>query len=75
VPVIAKSDSFSIEERVAFKKRVQEELEFHAIRYYPFTDMEEGDDEPLANEEEDAVITKTSFKDVRVCKLSTFIRI
>lgn len=41
VPVIGKSDSLLPEERIDFKKRIKAELEFHAIRFYPFTDMDE----------------------------------
>lgn len=36
IPVIAKSDALTIDERLAFKKRVQEEFQFHGIRLYPY---------------------------------------
>lgn len=36
VPVIAKSDSLTLDERAAFKNRIREELSFHNIRLYPF---------------------------------------
>ncbi|KAJ3114457.1 cell division control protein [Phlyctochytrium bullatum] len=42
IPVIAKSDSLTMEERSAFKRRIKEELDFHGIRCYPYTDLEEG---------------------------------
>lgn len=35
VPVIAKSDSLTLEERAAFKQRIKEEIEFHGIKLYP----------------------------------------
>ncbi|KAJ3197223.1 cell division control protein [Irineochytrium annulatum] len=41
IPVIAKSDSLTMEERAAFKRRIKEELDFHGIRCYPYTDMDE----------------------------------
>ena len=36
IPVIAKADALTIDEKIAFKKRVQEEFQFHGIRLYPF---------------------------------------
>ncbi|KAL7754452.1 cell division control protein [Sorochytrium milnesiophthora] len=45
VPVIAKSDSLTMEERNAFKARIREEIEFHGIRVYPpEADMLDEDD-------------------------------
>lgn len=44
IPVIAKSDSLTPEERVAFKKRIKEEIEFHGIRIYPYLDMDDDAD-------------------------------
>lgn len=38
IPVIAKSDSLTPEERVAFKKRIKEEIDFHGIKVYPLID-------------------------------------
>eukprot|EP00732_Lithocolla_globosa_P005829 Lithocolla_globosa_v1_NODE_6321_length_1104_cov_530.849380.p1 type:complete len:327 gc:universal NODE_6321_length_1104_cov_530.849380:1036-56(-) len=35
VPVIAKADSLTMQERLKFKKRVKTELEFHNIRVFP----------------------------------------
>jgi len=43
VPVIAKSDSLTTEERLSFKKRIRDELAFNDIRLFPY-DAE--DDEP-----------------------------
>jgi septin 3/9/12 len=42
VPVIAKSDSLTIEERERFKFKIREELVYHNIRLYPF-DTDEDD--------------------------------
>jgi len=47
VPVIAKSDSLTPEERDAFKSRIRGELVHHNIRLYPF-DTDENDEEELA---------------------------
>ncbi|CAO3669259.1 unnamed protein product [Rhizopus stolonifer] len=45
VPVIAKSDSLTIEERAAFKQRINQELAFHEIQLYPYDDNDYYDDE------------------------------
>lgn len=47
VPVIAKSDSLTLEERAAFKERIKEEFTFHNLRMYPY-DNEEHDQEEVA---------------------------
>lgn len=39
IPVISKSDSLTMEERLAFKRRIKEEIEFHGIRTFPYTDV------------------------------------
>ncbi|GAA5996370.1 septin CDC10 [Rhodotorula paludigena] len=44
VPVIAKADSLTLEEREAFKERIRAELAHHQIRVYPF-DTEDNDEE------------------------------
>lgn len=46
VPVIAKSDSLTLEERALFKQRIMAELQHHQIRLYPF-DGDELDAEEL----------------------------
>ena len=43
VPVIAKADSLTIDERLGFKKRIQSELQFHGISTFPHLSM--ADDE------------------------------
>ena len=47
MPVIAKADSLTLEERQAFKDRIKEEFAFHNIRLYPY-DNEEYDNEESA---------------------------
>jgi len=47
VPVIAKSDSLTLEERAAFKQRIRDEFTFHNLRMYPY-DNEEHDQEEIA---------------------------
>ncbi|KDQ61076.1 hypothetical protein JAAARDRAFT_125275 [Jaapia argillacea MUCL 33604] len=46
VPIIAKADSLTLEERDAFKQKIRAELVYHNIRLYPF-DTEENDDEEI----------------------------
>lgn len=47
VPVIAKSDSLTLEERQAFKERIKEEFAFHQLKMFPY-DNEEHDEEERA---------------------------
>lgn len=47
VPVIAKADSLTLEERLAFKERIKEEFAFHNLKMYPY-DNDELDDEEVA---------------------------
>ncbi|KAL9932011.1 hypothetical protein V8E36_009072 [Tilletia maclaganii] len=46
VPIIAKSDSLTLDERTVFKERIRAEMKYHNIRLYPF-DSEEYEDEEL----------------------------
>ena len=46
MPVIAKSDSLTLEERQQFKDRIKEEFAFHNLRMYPY-DNEEDDNEEV----------------------------
>lgn len=55
VPVIAKSDSLTLEERRAFKERIKEEFAFHNLKMYPY-DNDELDDEERA--------TNTTIKEI-----------
>ncbi|KAJ6526293.1 Septin-type guanine nucleotide-binding (G) domain-containing protein [Mycena vulgaris] len=50
VPVIAKSDSLTIEEKDAFKIKIREELVYNNIRLYPFDTDEDDEEEILVNE-------------------------
>jgi septin 3/9/12 len=61
VPVIAKSDSLTLEERAEFKQRIKEEFQFHNLRMYPY-DNDEDDSEEAA--------LKTS---IRVCLFSGYV--
>ncbi|KAI9475984.1 MAG: Septin-domain-containing protein [Benjaminiella poitrasii] len=45
VPVIAKADSLTIEERAIFKQKINAELAFHNIQLYPYDNMEDYDEE------------------------------
>lgn len=47
MPVIAKADSLTLEERQAFKERIKEEFAFHNLKMYPY-DNDELDDEERA---------------------------
>ncbi|KAF5008721.1 hypothetical protein FDECE_5008 [Fusarium decemcellulare] len=47
VPVIAKADSLTVEERQEFKERIKEEFAFHNLKMYPY-DNDEFDDEERA---------------------------
>ncbi|CDS04134.1 hypothetical protein LRAMOSA07089 [Lichtheimia ramosa] len=50
VPVIAKSDSLTIEERHAFKQRIKAELVYHNIKLYPYESDEDDEQEQALNE-------------------------
>ncbi|KAJ6531131.1 GTP binding protein [Mycena capillaripes] len=50
VPVIAKSDSLTVEEKEAFKDKIREELVYHNIRLYPFDTDEDDEEEVVVNE-------------------------
>lgn len=44
VPVIAKADTLTLEERIAFKERIRADLQDHGIRIYPLKDYEDSED-------------------------------
>ncbi|EST05035.1 Cell division protein GTP binding [Kalmanozyma brasiliensis GHG001] len=50
VPVIAKSDSLTMDERDLFKERIRAEMTYNAIRAYPFDSEDYEADERDANE-------------------------
>ncbi|KAI7821153.1 Septin-domain-containing protein [Kickxella alabastrina] len=49
IPVIAKSDSMTIEERTAFKRHIKEELAFHRIMLFPYASDDDADDDRVLN--------------------------
>jgi septin family protein len=56
VPVIAKSDSLTLEERAAFKERIREELAYHNIQLYPYESEEDDESERELNQRIKAMI-------------------
>ncbi|CAE6391970.1 unnamed protein product [Rhizoctonia solani] len=50
VPVIAKADSLTSEERDAFKVRIKEDLQYHNIRLYPIDHEDNDEEETSLNE-------------------------
>ena len=50
VPVIAKSDSLTMEERAAFKLRIRQEFRAHGLRMYPYDSEDLEEDERALNE-------------------------
>lgn len=49
IPVIAKADSLTLEERETFKKTIQQELRQHDIEVFPNAEHEDVDDEEAEN--------------------------
>ncbi|XP_061426036.1 neuronal-specific septin-3-like isoform X3 [Lethenteron reissneri] len=49
VPVIAKSDTLTLEERQAFKKKIREQLETQGISIYPHKEHDEDEEDRSAN--------------------------
>ncbi|KAJ3071256.1 cell division control protein [Podochytrium sp. JEL0797] len=66
IPVIAKSDSLTLEERLAFKKRIKDEIEFHGIRTFPYADVfvDEDPAEALTEEEKVERVALGAVRDV-----------
>lgn len=54
VPVIAKSDTFTVEERDFFKKRIREDINYHGINIYPQAYGAEDEDDAATNEKIDS---------------------
>ncbi|XP_074962055.1 septin-12 isoform X5 [Phalacrocorax aristotelis] len=50
VPVIAKADTLTLEERAEFKQRIQEDLKTHAISMYPQEDFDQDPDDRALND-------------------------
>ncbi|XP_050824128.1 septin-12 isoform X2 [Gopherus flavomarginatus] len=49
VPVIAKADTLTLEERAEFKKRIQKDLKAHGISVYPQEDFDDNSDDRILN--------------------------
>ncbi|KAF2983246.1 hypothetical protein EK904_013870, partial [Melospiza melodia maxima] len=49
VPVIAKADTLTLEERAEFKQRIQEDLRTHAISVYPQEDFDQDPEDRALN--------------------------
>ncbi|POS84013.1 P-loop containing nucleoside triphosphate hydrolase [Erysiphe pulchra] len=49
VPVIAKSDSLTLEEQSAFKERIKEEFAFHNLKIFPYENDEFDEEERALN--------------------------
>ncbi|KAG6899805.1 hypothetical protein C0993_006628 [Termitomyces sp. T159_Od127] len=62
VPVIAKSDSLTHEEREKFKVKIREELQYDNIKLYPFDNLEEDDEEE--QQQNAAIRVRSCFYDV-----------
>ena len=58
VPVIAKSDALTLEERQAFKERIREEFAFHNLRMYPYDNDEQDEEEGRASARNDKAILR-----------------
>ncbi|QRW16019.1 Septin [Rhizoctonia solani] len=55
VPVIAKADSLTLEERDAFKVRIKEDLQYHSIRLYPIDHEDNDEEETLSTSVSDII--------------------
>ncbi len=51
VPVIAKADSLTLEERQAFKERIKEEFAFHNLKMFPYDNDEFDEEENNINQQ------------------------
>ncbi|TLD25373.1 hypothetical protein PspLS_05986 [Pyricularia sp. CBS 133598] len=56
VPVIAKADSLTLEERQAFKERIKEEFAFHNLKMYPYDNDDLDEDERSHNQQIKATV-------------------
>ncbi|XP_053540098.1 septin 9b isoform X4 [Ictalurus punctatus] len=56
VPVIAKADTLTLEERDFFKKKIREDLRANEIEVYPQTEFDEDADDRMINEKIRAMI-------------------
>lgn len=56
VPVIAKADTLTMEERQAFKERIKEEFAFHNLKMYPYDSDEHDEEERAMNTQIDNLV-------------------
>lgn len=56
VPVIAKADTLTLEERDAFKQRIREDIAYHGINIYPAAYDAEDEEEVQINKKYDGLI-------------------
>lgn len=56
VPIIAKSDTMTVEEREAFKQRIREDIHHHGIHIYPSAYPHEDDEDAQASAKYEALI-------------------
>lgn len=61
VPVIAKADSLTLEERQAFKERIKEEFAFHNLKMYPYDNDELDEEERVVNSQIKVCASPTPF--------------
>ncbi|XP_077195457.1 neuronal-specific septin-3 isoform X3 [Paroedura picta] len=50
IPVIAKADTMTMEEKIEFKQRVRKELEVHGIEFYPQKEFDEDLEDKTEND-------------------------
>ena len=61
IPVIAKADTLSEEETVAFKERILRDLEYHGVDIYRAPQYDNEDEETIAENEEIMVNSRRSY--------------
>jgi GTP-binding protein EngB required for normal cell division len=66
VPVIAKSDSLTLEERSAFKERIKEEFAFHNLKMFPYDNDEFDEEERALNAQIKVILTVTFMPETQL---------
>lgn len=61
VPVIAKADTLTVEERMEFKERIKAEFAFHNLKMFPYDNEEFDDEERALNQQIKVRITSLLF--------------
>lgn len=74
VPVIAKADSLTLEERQLFKDRIKEEFAFHNIRMYPYENEEYDSEEAAMNSQIKVSHVKALSPAKALMKLTTILQ-